>query len=452
MSERNFYQRLSKGLGSAILDIKANPSSEEYKEIVLRFCLRDLFYDWQAEGTKGDYLYTAICALKEKEYFEKIVVKKFLSHCPDHLFMQLADILFCYAEDGSEIAKAAFYTKYDYFLNKTRKFAKSFRLDEDFQWDYVTKHLFGIGGFTIFKSHAINMGGMLQNKPENKNTYYYGDFISESEKIFGKKRTVNFLEKMYGKSSAIKVLVDTLHEEKMERKQYAADFEREKITINSLLEIAQETASREVMHFGAIMRYRYSFFEKASGAEILTLANSILEEENETAKGLLLRIFSKRQFPLGFEPLLEYARSENKILSENALYLLEEFKGKKIHDLAILLLQKQGLDSHALGLLKKNYRKTDDEIIYKLIKKTTSIPHHVLVDIRMIYNRYYSNKAFPILFHTYLYGQCTYCRYGIVKAMKSCRVLPDDILEECLHDSYFETRKLAQKLQKVKKS
>jgi hypothetical protein len=333
-------------------------------------------------------------------------------------------------------------------LSKTRKFSKSFRLDEGFQWDNVTNHLYRIDGFTIFKQHAINMGNLLQNKPENKNTYYYDYFVSESEKTFGKKRTVNFLEKMYGKSSAIKTLIDTLHEEKIERKQYAANFEQEKVTVNTLLAIAQEAASSEIIHFGAIMRYRRSFFEKASNVEILALANSILEEENETVKGLLLRIFSKRKFPLGFKPLLEYSRSENKILSENALYLLEEFKGKKIHDLAILLLQKQGLDSQALGLLKRNYQKKDDVIIHNLIKKTTNIPHHVQMDIQMIYNKHYSNKALPILFHVYLYGQCSHCRFGIVKAMEHCGVLSDTILKECLYDSYLATRKLSLKLKK----
>ncbi|MDR1701628.1 MAG: hypothetical protein LBR56_02500 [Sporomusaceae bacterium] len=45
-------------------------------------------------------------------------------------------------------------------------------------------------------------------------------------------------------------------------------------------------------------------------------------------------------------------------------------------------------------------------------------------------------------------GDCSYCRYGIVKAMKYCGILPDNILEECLYDSYDATRKMAKRLKK----
>jgi len=164
-------------------------------------------------------------------------------------------------------------------------------------------------------------------------------------------------------------------------------------------------------------------------------------KNDETVKALLLMMFWRRLFPLDIAPLIEYANSNSELLSEIAIDKLGYTKDKRIHDLAIHLLEEKGLDSHALGLLKKNYRKTDDDIIRKLIVKVSSVPQYVQGDIADIYKHHRSANALPILLHVYQNGYCTHCRHGIVQAMNHCKVLSDGIIEECLHDSYEDTRK-----------
>ena len=68
--------------------------------------------------------------------------------------------------------------------------------------------------------------------------------------------------------------------------------------------------------------------------------------------------------------------------------------------------------------------------------------------IRDIYTKHRSKSCGDILEHVYRHGECSYCRWGIVEAMWKSRVLSPGILNECLYDSYDETRKLATRITK----
>ena len=118
---------------------------------------------------------------------------------------------------------------------------------------------------------------------------------------------------------------------------------------------------------------------------------------------------------------MEYAWSENTLLAESAIDCLEAFKDKRIHDLAVQLLERKGLGSFALALLIRNYRKTDDALIAGLIGKSGVIPHHVQQDIREIYCRHRSADALPILLHTYRRGECTFLQALYRKSDASLR-------------------------------
>ena len=450
MAENTFSQSLRRGLGGAVVELRNAKDKSVYRDIVLRCCLRDISHDWQVEGTKGFYLYQALCALDEKDEYEKIIIGKYLSRCDDVLFRQLTEILYYSAQDGSLPAKDALRKKYDYFLAKNAQLIKN-RIDEGFQWEKVATSLFTIDGFSAFKRYAMDMGTLLQKYPNKRNVLYYDWFITNAEDAFGKKRTAAYIDKMYAKSDAIKSLVDTMKGDELKCKQYQENCKDEQVTVESILQAAQEMASGEIEHYGPVMRLNRLFLKNAAEADILGLANIALSETNEAVKDSLLRIFLsnmfwRKPFPLGADPLLEYAQSSNENLHETALWLLEEFKDKRIHSLAVQLIKAKGIKSSALGLLKKNYRKSDDYIIAEAVKKASRIPQDVQSDISDIYSRYRSVNALPTLLHVYEKGECSHCRYHIVKAMRHCRVLPEKILSDCLYDSYDDTRKYAKRL------
>jgi hypothetical protein len=112
MTERILLHQLRRGIGSAIIELKENPDCSKYRDIVSRCCLKDIGYDVQSEGTKGFYLYTAICALGVENEFENVIIDAFKKRLEHRLFEQLADILCLYADNGSEKARTALSFKY----------------------------------------------------------------------------------------------------------------------------------------------------------------------------------------------------------------------------------------------------------------------------------------------------------------------------------------------------
>jgi hypothetical protein len=108
MIYRNLSQELRRGLGGAIVELKNAKDKSAYHDILLRCCFRDISYDWQVEGTKGFYLYQAICALDEKDEFEEIIIGKFLSRCYNRLFCQLAGFFLVMRVMAADLPKMHF--------------------------------------------------------------------------------------------------------------------------------------------------------------------------------------------------------------------------------------------------------------------------------------------------------------------------------------------------------
>ncbi|MCL2671500.1 MAG: hypothetical protein FWF10_05645 [Clostridiales bacterium] len=448
MTETTFSQSLRRGLGSAILELQKNQERARYRELVLRCCLRDISYDWQCEGTKGDYLYYAVWAIREPEYFLEPVIQKFHSRCNDKLFFQLARILYLYAGDGYAVARETLYTKYDYFAQKGEKLLQNFHVDEGMQWDELACTLWCFEGFAAFKRYANAVGEMCIKKPHRRTAYDLW-YRHRAEDKFGKERIEKFYSSACGKSLAIAALVDSIEAED----SYYERERTEKIqpTVDMLLQAAKEAATDEnprlKMH-SFLMECKYTIMNRASEQERIELAQAVLREEDKTVKALLLLQFWPNVFPIDIMPLLAYAQSEHELLAGAAMDTLREHKDKRLHELAMQLLENKGLESGALSLLYRNYRKSDDAVILRAMEKTKTISHDVQMDLRDIYTHHRSTAALPILLRAYQKGDCSFCRCGIVQAMQHCGVLTDDMLEECLYDSYDDTRKFARRVKR----
>jgi hypothetical protein len=445
MTAKIFSQALRRGLGGAIVELMNGGNGAEYRDVVLRCCLRDIAHDTQIEGTKGYFLHTAIKTFGEPEIFLRAIAEKFAKRLRSRLSEQLCDILFCFS--GNEIADKALEKKYIELKNRL-PLMRTYRLDycerELFE-DLMIKKL--DGGMKAFKRCINDMGEMTARRG-NDDCLNYDWFFYCANKKFGEARVNAVIEKMSEKSVAVKFFSDAIKSDDSSREQYRQKAKKEKITVELLINVAKDAALADNPYSNAIIQYRHHFMKTASKAEILELANAALREENETAKRLLLILFRHKPFPLEISPLLQYAMSENELLAEAAFCILEEIKDERIHDTAVTLLKSKGVKS--LCLLKNNYKKSDDEIIYAAIKKSERIPQDIQSDINDIYLRNRSADAFPALLRVYQKGECSHCRHDTVKAMEHCGVLPNSIVEECLYDSFEETRKLAERLVCVK--
>lgn len=447
MTIKTFSRDLRRGLGSAIIELQTNPSREQYRSVVLRCCLEDTAYDTQVEGTKGHYLYTAIKTFDDPEFFLGKIIEKFGKRLYWRLSEQLRDMLNCFADDGCKAAAEALDNKYDE-LKKRLPLMRDYNLQmcerEQLQDLMIRK---SDNGFKAFKQCVNDMVEMTA-KRGGCDCFFCDWFFDGAKEKFGSKRVDDYIDETSKKSDAAKALSDAIKADKISREQHRLTKTQEKITADTVIKAAKKAVSEENPR-AAIMRYR-QFVRTASEAEISELANAALQEEDDGIKGLLLRLFRHLPFPLDITPLLPYVQSDNEPLKEAAVGILEEIKDKRIRDIAVKQLKEKGINSLAFGLLKKNYIKSDDETIFTAIKKSANIPQYVQSDINDIYTRYRSADAFPALLHVYQNGECSHCRYNTVRAMKHCGVLPDKIIEECLYDSYGETRKTAAKMKNQK--
>ena len=335
MNKKEFSQALRHGIGSAIIELQNSEDKSAYREFVLRCCLRDISYDWQSVGTKGVYLYNAICALDERDYydFEKVIMERFLSRCNDRLLCQLLSILDCYIWDGSVMAKNAVHEKYNYFVSKKGRLAKHSNIDEGFQWDEVANQLFYIDGFSAFKRYVTDVGEILHKNPNNKRTYYDDWFSYRAKEKFGEKRISDYFTEMHDKSKAVRAIVEANKADELSRKQYNENREQENVTIPDLVEAALHASACDNPRWNMKHRLRMQFRKNATEADFIELAKTIVNHENDTVKSLLLLVFQgKYLFPLEISPLIEYAQSNNELLTETAIDRLKEFKDKRIHD------------------------------------------------------------------------------------------------------------------------
>lgn len=448
MTIKTFSHALRRGLGSAIIELQTNPNREQYKNIVLRCCLNDIAYDTQTEGSRGYYLYTAIKTFDDSKIFLDKMIEKFGKRPYWRLSEQLFNTLNCFANDGSEAAREALENKYDELkkrLPMMRNYNHGIYEREQLESLMIRKL---DGGFKAFKQCVNDMGEMIVRRG-NSDCLWHDWFLYNAKEKFGEKRVNDYIDEMSKKSDVVKALSDAIKAYKLLKEQHKFTESQEKVTVDMLVKVAKNSVSEEYPR-GAIMRYRHMFMKNASETEILKLANAVLQEKDDDVKGLLLRCFWRRPFPLDITPLLQYVQSDNELLEEAAISTLEETKDKRIHDIAIKLLKEKGIKSLTFGLLKKNYIKSDDEVIFTAIKKSGNIPQHIQADINDIYTHHRSASAFPILLRVYQKGECSHCRYDTVRAMRHCGVLPDAIIEECLYDSYDETRKMAQRIKSRK--
>ena len=116
MTKKDFKQDLLRGLGSALVELKASENPQRYYDIVLYACLHDTTYDMQSEGDRGYYLYQAAiivggsCILQE-------IIKSYSRNFSDYwLFVQLTSLLYHFAKSGNESARRMLEDKYKAIL------------------------------------------------------------------------------------------------------------------------------------------------------------------------------------------------------------------------------------------------------------------------------------------------------------------------------------------------
>lgn len=436
MNKSQFKKAFSQGLGSAYIELKNCSSREKYKEIILWCCLHNICYDMQCEGGRGIYLYNAIKLYDDKSIFEDAIIKKFMKKKLDTwLFDQFCDLLFQFAVEGSLKARDTLYTKYDTLFALLSNKKNSYDERDSFEWLCVW--LTSLDGFSIFK-RIVNQLGELLISTRDRNACNLDWFYSNAKNKFGKKRVDNYLHNNAKKSQAVDAfLKEAVRFEDYVRQQVAPP------SLEELIEASYETDYRSrgiALHFARI----------ASVEDLTKLAHIALKEKDSKIKLELLWAFQKVKFPLDERFIFELAEDDDESIRDIAFDIMKHLSSDRIHDYAVNLITSKREITNSLSLLCNCYHPDDEALLIEGVKSLPvsfddGVWHGVFMNVEDLLDKH-NNKIDPGLF-IYMYRQtlCSMCRASLVKKMFKRKILPHNILEECLYDSYDDTRKFAER-------
>jgi hypothetical protein len=261
-------------------------------------------------------------------------------------------------------------------------------------------------------------------------------FYSNSKNKFGDKRVDTYLQNNAIKSEYINAFLKSISHSEIQNRRGI-----DPPTLEELIKAAREQRSRSrglSLHFAKV----------ATEDDLLELAKYAVEETNFEIKLELLWTFRKVRFPLNEQIIFELAESDNPSIRDIAFEMLQHLPSDMIHDYATNLIQQKKELANALSLLCYCYKSEDETILLEGIQSLTVSYedggwHGVFMDVEDILDNR-SVKINPSVF-IYMYRQtlCSYCRHNLVSKMSKRKILPQEILEECLHDSYEDTRKYA---------
>ncbi|MDR1205134.1 MAG: hypothetical protein LBL26_06590, partial [Peptococcaceae bacterium] len=435
-----------RGLGSAIIELKKNPERYKYRDIVLRCCLKDIAYDVQIEGTKGHYLYTAICALGAKDEFEDILINTFMKRLEHRLFQQLADILFLYADDGSEKTRNALRAKYQCLteqLSRQRTFP--YRYCEREQFEELMIYEVDTRKWAAFKECVADAGRIsMMRKDDACDDYDW--FLDHCKNIFGNEKIARYFDIASEKSAEVKAFVGAINELEIIREENSRLRVEPEVTLEGYVTRARELEKDEYA-YGRMRISAVGFSRQADQNDLKNLVSIIIGEQSDEIKANMLRVFRDIDFPADIDLLINYAESDCERLQDIAIVALERFEDRRVHDLSLKLITSGNLDA-GLPLLINNWSRQDEIVIREHVLSSRKVSHATQLNIREIYTKHRSKSCGDILEHVYRYGACAYCRSAIVEAMWRSHVLRTNILDECLYDSYDETRKMAKRIKK----
>lgn len=442
MIKSKFKEAFRRGLGSAYIELKNCISREKYKDIVLWCCLHNTCYDAQCEGGRGIYLYEAISLYDDKRYFEEAIIEQFLKREIDTwLFDQFCDLLVQFALDGSIRARNALYAKYDaltlLILNNRDK-----QTDKD-NYEWLCVWLTSLDGFRAFKRIAERIGELLIGR-KDKSTLNFSWFYCNSQNKFGTKRVDKYLLENVTKSLAIKTFFDEVvyTENQSSRSNNST-------TLQELIEACnQEKGFRN--RFIAIR-----FARTASQDDLVKLAQVALKETNLDKKVSLLWAFRNTRFPLDEKFVFELAEDNNQSIRDIAFEMMGHLSSERVHDYVVDLVKQEKEMASALSLLCHCYKNEDEKLLVEGIKNLSVSYddggwHGAFMEVERLLEKR-TLKVDPSLFiYVYRKTLCSSCRSRIVQGMSKRKILPDEILEECLYDSYEDTRKFAERKMRVK--
>lgn len=434
MTKKDFKAAMLRGLGRCVVAVTQEP--EKYRDIVLWACARNISYDTQSEGSRAWYIYTLANAYPDKETFIQAAEDALKKYRPtggwDLLF--LSEFLMLFALDGYDSARQALEDKYQELLAAVFKQKR-----KSYQVFHALSDLEQMGlVLAVDRTSFLRIAGDFGNLYRKKSDMQGGDFAwffsSKGEQY--KKA----MERAAQKNENIACF--------MEREQ--ADIAAQQANWEQRKAIAPED-------FTGVRRARWV----AKNADKETLGQYALAYRNQTQPQLradALDTFQWCPYPDDPQPIIEDTQSACEELRNAAWHALEILRHPAVRLFALANTASGIHTPENFALLVTNYLPKDAQLLEDLLWELIAANdwdgvHAAGMDV---YRAFYKNSGIPHPKHLlpllYEYNPCSFCRESAVSYMSRHRMLTEEILAECLHDSNYDIRQFAVKrLQKMRK-
>lgn len=439
MNKKDFKRYMKQGLGRCALFLQSTEDREPYKEIVLWGCLHDLSFDTQSEGTRASYMYHLTTYFKDENDFLLPIVKA-LETVPrksDWLLLHLCELLQCFAENGSALAKNALMKKYDQLFSvlSNKRISRGYDYERD-AFERVAIVLFELRGTDVLWKIVDDMGCLFRKNPRyGANDFEW--FADRAESRLGKKRFHALLARKAEQSESILRFYQSLMKTQNPTDTVCPS-SRKPLEIPCADDIEREVfASGEL---SPVSRVRFS--RRGTDEEKRKLAESIRTQSDPDLKAELLSAFAYRSdgFPLSHEIIIEYSRSAHETFSEVAFDVLTNCRSEAVKAYAQALLSAGTHTAHAVQMLITNYSEDVKELLLAALSeikadaRDTSDHHAIGLKILGAGERNIKlpKECFLYIYHTTL---CSLCREYAVSALAKRRALTREIIEECRFDS-----------------
>jgi hypothetical protein len=269
----DFKDKISKGLGSAILFLKENPEkAHRYFNAILWACCHDTKYDSQCESGRGQYLYEAICLSNRREQLEEILLDKLLQNKKYWDVDQLFDIAVIMFENGNIKAKEVMYSKFASYLDDVLriKVYNRFRLEAATAGAVAIIDMDGLEGLE-FVADIMGRIILTTGREEIFDTDW---IISHAENELGEVEVKNFFENKSLINENIKTFIYEYNSHIVNRHEYQQNRKKELPDFETIISIVDEYCSEEKMRLGRRNILR-RLGKKANKKELIKTANEL---------------------------------------------------------------------------------------------------------------------------------------------------------------------------------
>lgn len=447
MNKNQFKTYLNQGLGRCILALNDKKQRERFKDCILKACLKSNCYDMQSEGTKTEYIFNAISFYEDKNYFIDPIICTFekLNEKQSEDFTHLSELLTLFALDGYENCFNALVKKYQNLQHKLLKAkkTKSYDFSRD-AFDRLCICFFKLDSENNLPNIIKDLGEII-----TKNKIYTADdfnfFNFELEESLGKKKAYNLLENFAKTCEFSNTYYNSLIQSQEEQPTpVVRNFENENLADAIIEEVKKSSRLSPAL--------RIKFKKFASFNQKQRIANKAIKELKYEKKLAYLSAFEGTNEFIPCETLVEYANSLIIPLRDKALNMLSYYQNDLARNFARENLFSSEQKIALLKILITNLTEEDLNVINVLLNPETNLTfnreeyHELGMHILNVCEK----KQIPeqLLLFVYQTTPCSVCRFKAVELLKNTESF-EQIVHECVHDSYSETSSLAKAYLKI---